>query len=226
MRALTNGGHQDSTEKGILPGFFPVWVNRKSRMNILAWKDVRRKFRITADTGVANEIVVHLSDEKKMIFSEVESGLFIYDLENNDKNNKTKVSAYSFLTLVSANKELYTDRQLRAADEANKLYEHLGMPGYKAFFKALTTNYIQNCPVTVDDAKRALHIYVPHAAHLKGKTVRSTPDAIEVRDLEPIPKRVLRAQRFVNLSADYFFVQGLPVLHTISRNMQSEQWNS
>ena len=44
MRAVTNGGHQDSNEKGILPGFFPVWVNQNSRLNILAWRDVRRHF--------------------------------------------------------------------------------------------------------------------------------------------------------------------------------------
>ena len=61
MRALTNGGYQDSTERGVLPGFFPVWVNRSSRMNILAMSDVRKKFRVTIDTGQANEIVVHLS---------------------------------------------------------------------------------------------------------------------------------------------------------------------
>ena len=219
MRALTNGGFQYSTEKGILPGFFPVWVNRESRMNILAWSDVRRKFRITADTEEGNHIVVHLSETNKMIFKEAGSGLYVYDLKPKGKNNKSKVSSYSFLTLVSANKDLYTDRQLKGAEQANKRYEHLGMPGYKAFFKALSTNYIRNFPVTLDDTKRALHIYGPHLAHLKGKTVRKKPNPIEITDFVPLPKQILQAQSFINLSVDYFFVQGIPVLHSISHNI-------
>ena len=62
MRALTNGGFQDSKMRGILPGFFPVWVNEQSRLNILAWKDIRERFRITADTAVADEVIVHLDN--------------------------------------------------------------------------------------------------------------------------------------------------------------------
>ena len=57
MRALTNSGYQDSDHKGILPGFSPVWVNKQSRLNILTWCDVRKKFRITADTEKNNNIV-------------------------------------------------------------------------------------------------------------------------------------------------------------------------
>ena len=140
MRALTNGGHQDSREQGILPSFFPVWVNRGSRMNILAWRDVRKRFRITADTEKGDEIIVHLSNKKKMVFKETDGDLYVYNMSRNDKDTKNKISAYSFLTLVEANKKLYTNRQLKQADEAKRLYEHLGMPGYRRkFFRALSS---------------------------------------------------------------------------------------
>ena len=49
-----------------------MWLNKNSRLNILAWKDVRKKFRITADTAKSNEITVHFSDGKKIIFEEVD----------------------------------------------------------------------------------------------------------------------------------------------------------
>ena len=49
MRAYTNGGHQDSVYKGYLPGFFEVWYNPQSMLNILSMKDVRKKYRITMD---------------------------------------------------------------------------------------------------------------------------------------------------------------------------------
>ena len=141
--------------------------------------DVWKKFRVTNDTEEANEIVVHLSDIQKMRFKEAESGLYVYELEDNNKHSKTKIRSYSFLTLVDANKQLYTDRQIKEAENANKLYEHLEMPGYKAFFKTLSSNYIRNYPVTLDNKKRALHIFGPHAAHLKGRTVRFRPESIE-----------------------------------------------
>ena len=91
-RALTNGGYQDLTKQGILPDFFPVWVNEESRLNILAWRDVRKRFRITADTACANEITVHLDGGRKMKFKEVESALYLYRLnkESSNKNSKKK----------------------------------------------------------------------------------------------------------------------------------------
>ena len=167
MRALTNGGYQDSTKKGILPGFFPVWYNQDSRIHILSWKDVRGKFRITADTDKGNVIVVHLGDGKTMVFEEVDSGLYLYRMNKAAKNDhsENRVSSYSFLTLVAANR-----------------YQHLGMPGYRRIFKALERNYIKNCPVTLDDAKRALHIYGPDAAHMQGKATRGKAAVIPTRN--------------------------------------------
>ena len=64
MKAITNGGHQDSKRKGILPGFFQVWVNPLLRMNVLSWKDVRKRYRIMADTAESNIITVHLTEQK------------------------------------------------------------------------------------------------------------------------------------------------------------------
>ena len=217
MRAITNGGHQDSNKKGILPGFFPVWVNPHSRLNILAWSDIRRKFRITADTAESNEITVHLENDRKMKFEEVKSGLYLCKAVK-DKLNKDGVTEYSCYTLVADNRALFTKRQVDSADLARRLYQHLGMPGYRKFFQMIKHNHIKNCPLTLDDARRALKIYGPDIAHLKGKGTRPKAGRIEIRGLTPLPQEVLDNQRYVNLSMDYFYVQGVPVLHTISRN--------
>ena len=74
LKAHTNGGRQDSVQMADVPGFFTVWFNPKSMINILAKSDVCNKFRITADTSKGKYIIVHLSAERKMIFEEVESG--------------------------------------------------------------------------------------------------------------------------------------------------------
>ena len=116
LRAYTNGGHQDSTKEGDFPGLFKVWYNSESMLNILSFKDVRKRFRITVDTSVENAICVHMDDGKVMKFNEVESGLYL--LSNWNKITKEKVSAYSYLTLVKANKSNFTKRQLKRADMA------------------------------------------------------------------------------------------------------------
>lgn len=42
LRAVSNRGNQDHNKKASLPGFFEVWFNGDSKLNILAWVDVRK----------------------------------------------------------------------------------------------------------------------------------------------------------------------------------------
>ena len=60
LKAYANGGRQDSVQVADVLGFFKVWFNPKSMINILAWCDVSNKFRITADTSKGKYITVHL----------------------------------------------------------------------------------------------------------------------------------------------------------------------
>ena len=86
-------------------------------LNILSFKDVRNKFRITVDTAIENTINVHISQNKVLRFEEVESGLYLL---RSNKYIKNKVSAYSFLTLVKANKKKITAKQVKQADAARE----------------------------------------------------------------------------------------------------------
>ena len=128
LRGYTNGGHQDSEWKGTVPGLVDVWYNPRSMLNILSWSDVRKKYRITADTDKGPYIVVH-TPGKELRFKEVDSGLYLLE-----GNNNNEVSAYSFLTLVAANKNLFTKSELEAADRARAFYVTTGMIGYGKFF--------------------------------------------------------------------------------------------
>ena len=56
LRAIMNTRSQDHVLKADLPGFFEVWYNPASKLNILAWSDVRKKFRITSDTNTSINI--------------------------------------------------------------------------------------------------------------------------------------------------------------------------
>ena len=213
LRSYSNGGSQDSNWRGYLPGFFKVWLNVKSMLNILSFKEVRKRFRITVDTAVESTINVHIDELTVLKFEEVESGLYL--LRKNNCTNKN-VSAYSFLTLVRANKADFTTRQVKRADIAREFRKHLSYPGYKKYFKLLQSNYFRNCPITVDDAKRALHIYGPDVEDLNGKTVRGKPNILEKSVMVTIPDTIIELHPRVDLSADYFFVQGIGFLHSIS----------
>ena len=202
LRAYTNGGHQDSNEEGDLPGFFRVWYNPRSMLNILSFRDVRKRFRVTVDTSVENAICVHVEGGKVLKFVEVETGLYLLSSKKTTSNKK--VSAYSFLTLVRANKNDFTSRQVKRADAARLFRKHLGYPGYRKYFKLLESNYFRNCPVTVDDAKRALHIYGPDVESLKGNSVRRSPLPINELDMVEIPNTLKDLHPTINLSADYF----------------------
>ena len=202
LRAFTNGGHQDSTMDGDFPGFFKVWFNPESRLNILSFKDVRQRFRVTVDTAVESAMCVHMDNGKILKFVEVESGLYLLKVINVD--TKQKISAYSFLTLVKANRNDFTKRQLIRADKARSFCKKIGYPGYKKYFKLLEKQYFQNCPITVEDAKTALHIYGPDIEGLKGKKVRQKPDKITEITRVNIPDTIKDLHPNINLSADFF----------------------
>ena len=72
MRAMTNGGHQDSHHVGLFPGFFEVYYNEKSLLYILSMRDVRKHFRVTMDTEV-EAAMIYLSRVPRLSFSIVPS---------------------------------------------------------------------------------------------------------------------------------------------------------
>ena len=68
LRALTNGGHQDSNLIGDFPNLGPVWYNSESLANILSLSDVRKVCRVTMDTGKESALCVHRLDGSVMKF--------------------------------------------------------------------------------------------------------------------------------------------------------------
>ena len=217
LRAITNGGYQDSNMIGDFPNLCEVWYNAASIANILSLAEVRKVCTVTMDSSRSHSMDVHRKDGTIMSFVEHPSGLYIY--RNTNASNDC-VSAYTLLSTVAEHKRLFSRRQIQQADLARKLYRMLGRPDEKVFRSILRDNMILNCPVTPDDAHRALAVYGPDVATLKGKMTRATaassaPTLVAV----PLPLPVLEHHRNVTLCVDFFFVQGVGFLHTISRNI-------
>ena len=218
LRAHTNGGFQDSVFQGYLPGFFKVWYNPHCMVNILAWSDVRKKFRITADTSVEPAIRVHFKNGEYVKFKELKSGLYLGDIREIQK--KMNVKHHNFVNLTKENKSNFTTAQVKAAERARVLFKTLGMPSYQKFIKLLESNAIKNCPVTPEDVKTALFIWGPETAVVKGKTTRIGPKHIPDAKILPLPQTIRDFHSKVTLCVDFFYVNGIPILHTISRSFK------
>jgi hypothetical protein len=204
--ANTNGGQQTSTLIADFKNLGVVWYNPKSIANILSLADVRKVCRVTMDTDQEAAMTVHKCDGTHMKFLEHADGLYYYD--THAINTKKSVANYTLLNTVSNNKAPFVTRDIELADKARELYRKLGRPSQQKFEDILKRNLIINCPITVDDAKRALIIYGPDLATLKGKTTRgpATPHVPSFQAVS-IPAPILEHYQQVTLCVDFFFVQ-------------------
>ena len=96
----------------------------------------------------------------------------------------------------------------------------MGRPGLDRFLEALKNNHIINCPITVDDAKRAECIYGKDVAFLKGKTTAS-PAKDHLADFQAValPPKLLSLQPKVTLCFDIFYVLDLTFSMSTSRHI-------
>jgi len=155
LRAITNGGHQDSCMLGDFPNLGEVWYNSKSIANILSLADVRRVCRVTMDSSREPALHVHRLDGTVMKFIKHESGLYVYA----PPVSHSGPTDYTMLSTVAEQKKLFSCREIQAADDARALYRKIGRPDEAEFQSILSQNLIRNCPITPRDAKRALVIY-------------------------------------------------------------------
>ncbi|KAI2512541.1 Reverse transcriptase (RNA-dependent DNA polymerase) [Fragilaria crotonensis] len=103
LRAITNGGHQDSCLLGDFPNLGPVWYNSDSIANILSLSEVRK-------------------------FVEHDNGLYVFV-----PNSSADVTGYTLVSTVAENKRMFTQREIRNADLARELYRKIGRPNEAEF---------------------------------------------------------------------------------------------
>ena len=83
----------------------------------------------------------------------------------------------------------------------------------------ISENMIMNWPVTVKDVIRADKIYGRDIHALKGKTKRTQPTQV-ITDYVKLPHSVLEKNKHVTLSIDIMYVNIIPFVTTISRNIK------
>ena len=227
LRLVSNGGELITNQIGDIPNYGTVWYSPDSLANILSLSNVRQKFNVAYRAGPEDPTPcfdVTRTDGSTMRFYEHSIGLYVHEVDSsNDISDKKLIKSdylYSFLQTVETNESNFTKRQIRQAKEARILYAKIGRPSHAKYLKILNNNLIRDCKITSEDAKIALHIYGPDKATVKGKTVRRQPSRVPVTPLSHLPESIIEFHSQVTLCVDILFVNGVPFLHTISKNIQ------
>ena len=118
---------------------------------------------------------------KIMQFFEHKSGLYLHDLKAYKRNKESNKEKMIFIQTVAENESEFNKRDLKKAKIAQLLHRRMGRPGYKNLMAMLDKNQIRDCPITSEDLKRALYIYGPDIALMKGKTTRIQPPHIPTK---------------------------------------------
>ena len=221
----SNGGEMEASEVGNIPGYGKVWYNSDSMANILSFANVRKKCKISFETGPDDPsptIVVHRSTGKPMLFKEHALGLYVHDTTEKSSKSSLNLNSsydYSFLTTIKQLESTFTKFELQKANEVLTLSRRLGCPSQATLRQIIVQNKIRGCDLSVEDFQRAMYIYGTRStATIKGKTVRDTPLPVSTTAIIPLPVTIATNFSSVTIYVDIFYVHGLAFFHTISKH--------
>jgi hypothetical protein len=225
MNIKCNAGVTRTNMVGDLSGYGEVWYNKDGIANILSFSRVEKKYRVTYDSTVSKQFIVHKKDGGVRRFKQSKNGLFYLDaMEAQDEtdNTETKVDCEGGTVLfntVDENKIKYTNAAYKQATLARKLQNIIGRPSARAFLNIVENNLLKDCPVLRADVLAAEDIFGPNVGSLRGKTVRSSGDRVRP-EYEEVPKEIKENYQDITICMDLMYVNRIPFLVTISRNIK------
>jgi len=198
------------TNKGTLTVFdeLDCYYNPECLVNIISLDLLQETYHTTFDSEKRNAFTVEVANTLTITFKGFGSGLYFVNL------NKS-VTAYplSLLNTVKENKHFYSRREIQGAEEARAQQGQIGWPSDQEYYKIIRDNLLTNSKATLDDLRRAEHIYGGTAVDLlKGKTVYKPVNTSASIKRIPFPPIVLKAYPSDALDVDFMYVQGAPYL--------------
>ena len=95
------------------------------------------------------------------------------------------------ITTVDDNKSKLSAHDFSRSKIARALQRRIGRPVTKDFIHYVTSTLISNCPITVNDIKKAEFVLGPDLGSLNGKTTRQPSPQICMEN-HSIPLRVMQ----------------------------------
>jgi hypothetical protein len=140
--------------------------------------------------------------------------------EKVEHRSEMTAGAVLLVNTVAGNRTTnYTNRAYSRATRARCIQKMIGHPSTKTYINIVENNLLPNCPVTRDDIIAAEKTFGPDVGSLKGKTVRRTGEHVQHVGIT-VPSELMAMYRKVTIGADIMFVNKLPFLVTISRNIK------
>ena len=157
---------------------------------------------MTYDSAADNAFHVHKPD-KILTFKEATRRLYYFDTANRDEECTVLIQT------VDENKSKFSAYDYSRAKLARKIQRRIGRPGTAHYICIVQNKEISNCPITVQDIKNAELIWGPDLGCLKGKTIRSQPEAVRVPQCH-VPREIMQQYRQVTISIDIMKVNNIP----------------
>ena len=92
-------------------------------------------------------------------------------------------------------------------------------PTDESFKQMVSNKNLENSNIRVQDITNTRTIFGPNRAVLRWKTVRKKPTRVEMEYVD-IPKDLFVLHKYVTLVADIMFVNGFPLLITLSQDIR------
>jgi hypothetical protein len=207
---LSNGGGLTYTQQGTLTVFTELdcYYNPDCLVNIISLDLLQAKYHTTFDSEQKNAFTVAVSDALTLTFEGFGSGLYFVNLN-------TPVNAYPFslLNTVQENKQFFSRREIEGAEAARAQQGQIGWPSDQEYYEIIRDNLLKNSKATLDDLRRAEHIFGGTAVDLlKGKTVYKPINTNASIERIPLPPIILKTHPSDDLDIDFLYVQGAPYL--------------
>ena len=103
--------------------------------------------------------------------------------------------------------------EIEGAEAAREQQGQIGWPSDQEYHEIIRDNLLKNSKATLDDLRRAEHIFGGTAVNLlKGKTVYKAVNTNTSIERVPLPPIILKTHPSEDLDIDFFYVQGAPYL--------------
>ncbi|KAG7373144.1 hypothetical protein IV203_033868 [Nitzschia inconspicua] len=210
-----NAGSVTLTQQGYLPGFpEPVWYHPNGIANILSLQSLTKHYRITMDSATSDGLRLHKADGTTFDFRPSDTGLYYID----SKSFTDPQRMWTLITTVKERASRYTKRQLEDAQRARWMQNIIMHPSDQQL-SDVAIHHLRGCPVTKQSIRIASDVFGPNLGSLKGKTVHR-PSSHVHSHTDPVPPEILDRHRDVTLATDIMFVNKIPFLLTVSRNLR------
>ena len=115
----------------------------------------------------------------------------------------------------------FTKNDLGKAIYDCKAQAMIGSPPEKEFKELVSENCtaLKSIPVKCADITNAHTIFGPYLSGVRGETVIQKPERVETEETY-VPRYLYGLHKFVTLTADEMFVNGVPFLVTLSQKIQ------